>query len=64
MASLWMVVLISILALGDNARAQDDETCEACKMVVKVLEDYIVSGVAESILDDLDALLRQISNLD
>ena len=32
----------------------DDETCEACKMVVEVLEDYIVSGVAESILDDVD----------
>ena len=49
-----MAVIFSLLALGNYARGQDAETCEACKMVVKVLEDYIVSGVAESILDDLD----------
>ena len=45
--------LLSLLILG-YVSAQDQETCEACKMVVEIIEDYVVSGVADDILEDLD----------
>jgi len=56
MATRWMRVFFSLLALGSQATAQDQETCEACKKVVEILEDYVVSGVAGDILEDLDVI--------